>query len=240
MPLALTYPGVYVEEIPSPVHTIATVPTAVAAFAGRAIRGQVNLPVRIHSPGDFDRSFGGLWAQSELGQAVQQYFANGGGDAFVVRVIDAALNTAFSANPSRIDIPTNGGGTLQIAANSPGTWIRNLAAVVDLNTRKIGTPPATVPGEFNLTLTLTETDPLTGANKTTVESYRNLTFDSSQSEYIDTVLAAESQFVLVANPPLPAVNALAVGDVPVVGAKPYTYATNPGGGAPSDPMNVFR
>lgn len=237
MPQTLSYPGIYIEEIPSPVHTITAVPTAVAAFAGRAIRGLVNQPVRIHSAGDFDRAFGGLWAYSELGQAVQQYFANGGGDAFVVRVCDAASYAAFQANPPRIDIPTSGGATLQLVANSPGTWINNLGIVVDLNTRKVGTPPAVVPGEFNLTLTLTETDPVTGLPRVTTESYRNLTFDASQSEFIATVLTAESQFVSVGN-----AAALVVGDSPVASPTdpvtqlpvPYTRAANPGGSAPGD------
>lgn len=60
-----TYPGVYIQEIPSTVHTIVPVPTAVAAFVGRAVRGPINTPVRIHSYADFQRVFGGLWSQSE-------------------------------------------------------------------------------------------------------------------------------------------------------------------------------
>ncbi len=40
MPATLTYPGVYVEEIPSGVHTITGVATSITAFIGRAERGR--------------------------------------------------------------------------------------------------------------------------------------------------------------------------------------------------------
>ena len=39
MPVTPTYPGVYIEELPSSVHTIVGVPTSVAAFVGYAARG---------------------------------------------------------------------------------------------------------------------------------------------------------------------------------------------------------
>lgn len=86
MPVALSYPGVYVEEIPSGVRTIVGVPTAIAAFIGRAARGPVNDPVTINSFGDFERIFGGLWTESRLGYAVRDFFLNGGGQAVIVRV----------------------------------------------------------------------------------------------------------------------------------------------------------
>jgi hypothetical protein len=39
MPATLSYPGVYIEEIPSGVHTITGVATSIAAFVGAALRG---------------------------------------------------------------------------------------------------------------------------------------------------------------------------------------------------------
>lgn len=49
MPSTLTYPGVYIEEIPSGVRTITGVSTSVVAFIGRAQRGPVNEPITMHS-----------------------------------------------------------------------------------------------------------------------------------------------------------------------------------------------
>src|SRR5438105_15896551 len=86
MPAALSYPGVYIEEIPSGVRTITGVPTSVTAFVGRAWRGPVDVPVRCDSYADYDRTFGGLWRDSTMSYAVQQFFANGGSQALVVRV----------------------------------------------------------------------------------------------------------------------------------------------------------
>jgi phage tail sheath protein FI len=86
MPVTPTYPGVYVQEIPSGVRTIAGVPTSITAFVGRALRGDVDTPVRITSWGDFQRKFGGLWVESPLSYAVQQFYGSGGTDAIIVRV----------------------------------------------------------------------------------------------------------------------------------------------------------
>lgn len=44
MPAQLTYPGVYIEEVPSGVRTITGVATSITAFVGRAARGPVNDP----------------------------------------------------------------------------------------------------------------------------------------------------------------------------------------------------
>lgn len=226
MGMPLTYPGVYIQEVPSPVHTIAAVPTAVAAFVGRARRGPVNSPVRIHSFADFERTFGGLWNQSELGYSVQQYFLNGGSDAFVVRAVDGFTLGNFNTSPPLIVISTTA-GPLNLAPQFPGTWFSSVALTVDHKTRTISPPPA-VP-EFNLNLSLTETDPVTGATQVTTETFRNVTCESGKANFITTVLAAESKF-LATNGAVPA------GD-PTDSApgSPYTYGTNGGGSpAPSD------
>src|SRR4051812_6326995 len=100
MPSTLTYPGVYIEEIPSGVRTITGVATSITAFVGRALRGPVNEAVVINSFGDYERVFGGLWLDSSMGYAVRDFFLNGGGQAVVVRLFaptDAEQQAAFSA-----------------------------------------------------------------------------------------------------------------------------------------------
>ncbi len=86
MPAALSYPGVYVEEIPSGVHTITGVATSITAFIGRAIRGPTDDAVTINSYGDFERVFGGLWVDSTLGYAVRDFYVNGGSQAIIIRL----------------------------------------------------------------------------------------------------------------------------------------------------------
>src|SRR2546421_330618 len=66
MPATLSYPGVYIEEIPSGVRTITGVSTSVAAFLGRASKGPLDKAVRLLSLSDFERNFGEPESRSEL------------------------------------------------------------------------------------------------------------------------------------------------------------------------------
>ncbi|MBD6618238.1 phage tail sheath family protein [Komarekiella sp. 'clone 1'] len=86
MPVTPTYPGVYIEEIPSGVRTITGVSTSITAFIGFALKGSTNDPIRIQSFGDYERQFGKLTLNSTMGYAVQQFFLNGGTDALIVRL----------------------------------------------------------------------------------------------------------------------------------------------------------
>jgi len=92
MPVAVSYPGVYIEEVPSGVHTITGVATSITAFIGRARRGPVNEPTTVNGFADFERVFGGLWQESRLGFAVRDFFLNGGGQAVIVRLFNPTLS----------------------------------------------------------------------------------------------------------------------------------------------------
>ena len=82
----LSYPGVYIEEVASGVHTITSVATSIAAFLGRASKGPLNKAVRCLSPADYIRAFGAPHPQSDLAHSVRQFFANGGTDCYIVRL----------------------------------------------------------------------------------------------------------------------------------------------------------
>lgn len=86
MPVTPSYPGVYVTEVDSGVHTITGVATSITAFIGRAARGPAETPVTINSYSDFERTFGGLWLCSSLGYCVRDFYRNGGSQALVVRL----------------------------------------------------------------------------------------------------------------------------------------------------------
>jgi Bacteriophage tail sheath protein len=91
-PVEKTYPGVYVEEIPSGVHTISGVSTSITAFVGFTASGAVNTPVHIFSFAEYEQTFGALAADSLTGYAVNHFFQNGGTEAYVVRVADGAAS----------------------------------------------------------------------------------------------------------------------------------------------------
>src|SRR5690606_36200767 len=86
MPVNPTYPGVYIEEVPSGVRAIRNVATSVGAFIGPFRRGLQNEAVRIQSLSDFEREYGGLYPSSEASYAVQQFFLNGGTEAWLIRI----------------------------------------------------------------------------------------------------------------------------------------------------------
>jgi phage tail sheath protein FI len=44
MSVPVSYPGVYIQEVPSGVHAITGVSTSVALFVGRTKRGGLNVP----------------------------------------------------------------------------------------------------------------------------------------------------------------------------------------------------
>ena len=104
MPVALSYPGVYIEEVNSGVRTITGVATSITAFVGRTLRGPVNEPKTVNNFGEFERLFGGLAADHTVAYAVQDFFGNGGAQAIIVRLYkpffpdDAARATALAAS----------------------------------------------------------------------------------------------------------------------------------------------
>src|SRR5665213_1870414 len=111
--LAMTYPGVYIEELSSGVHTITGVATSIAAFIGWAPQGPTNEAVLVQSWQDFQSQFGGMVAGSYLGYAVNQFFGNGGQQAYIIRLV-AGGNAAPSTSANTI------GRTLALYATSPG------------------------------------------------------------------------------------------------------------------------
>jgi phage tail sheath protein FI len=186
MPITPTYPGVYIEEIPSGVRTIVGVATSITAFVGYTARGPINKAVRILNFGDYERIFGGLHRDSEIGYAVQQFFLNGGAEAWIVRVAAGAVKASIT-----LENKTGGGATktLVVTAKSEGVWGNYLRLDVDYNT----TNPDS---SFNLTITELiprGTELMTGR----VETHRNLSMDQNSSQYAVNVINAASQLVQI-------------------------------------------
>src|SRR4030081_1435120 len=97
----LTYPGVYIEELSSGVHSITGVATSIAAFIGWAPQGPPDGATLIESWAASQALFGGLDARSKLGYSVNQFFANGGTQAYIVRLVwDVSLIAAPGTSPT--------------------------------------------------------------------------------------------------------------------------------------------
>src|SRR2546428_521590 len=111
MPVSPTYPGVYIQELPSGVRTIVGVATSIGAIVGSVSRGPANVALTAFSPSDFERDFGGLSATSESSYQVQQFFLNGGAQMLIVRVAPggvAADATLDHAGPAEALLATAG------------------------------------------------------------------------------------------------------------------------------------
>ncbi len=177
MPSTLTYPGVYIEEIPSGVRAISGVATSIAAFAGWAAKGPADRAQLVQSWSDFERRFGGLDRNTLLGYAVRQFFNNGGQQAQIVRLVHTDAETATVS----IDSET-AGTSLDVSASSPGAWANSYAIGI---TRR-----ADDATRFQLTVFDTS-----GGTEVPVESFENLSMDAADRRFVGTVLGSASQLV---------------------------------------------
>ena len=187
MPVQPTYPGVYIEEIPSGVRTITGVATSITAFIGKAVRGPTDVPVTITSFGDFERQFGGLHRDMTLSYAVRDFFRNGGGQAVIVRLYKA---TTGSASKAKYPV-TN----LTLEAGSEGAWGKEVRVrvdkrpVTDPNLIAVAARMGVLPADL---FDVTVRDGNTGV----IETFLNLTTKES-ARRADRVLLTESTLVRV-------------------------------------------
>ncbi len=190
MPVTVSYPGVYIQELPSGVHTITGVATSIGAFVDTFVSGPLNKPVQVLSFAAFEAQFGGLAPGSEASYAIQQFFLNGGSEAYVVRV--TSVGGGAPATPAQIALEDKPGGSILLTASAdgPGSWGANLRIDVDY-----GTSDPT--SQFNLTVTEIA---VSGATTTVIakEVYRNLIIDAAQSNDAATTVNAASQLITVA------------------------------------------
>ncbi len=173
MPVAVSYPGVYIEELPSGVHTITGVATSITAFIGRALRGPTDQPVMVESFAEFTRAYGGLWVDATLGYAVQQFFLNGGSQALICRVHQGAQAASILVSA----------GFGLVAANE-GAWGNQLSVTVDYQTKDTSDTNL-----FNLFVK----DNGTGST----ETFRNVSVTASDPRFVTHVLEQQSQLVRV-------------------------------------------
>ena len=230
MPVTPTYPGVYVEEIPSGVHTITGVATSIAAFVDTFREGPVNYAVQLLSLADFENYMGGLDTTSEASYAIQQFFLNRGTECYAVRVVgstakaasvgvtDSAAGVVFTATAGQMI------GTRTL--DNMGSWGNNLRLQVDYNT----SDPTSL---FNVTIS--EVD--SSGNVLRSEVYRNLDTTAGDAAYVIDVINDGSSIVYVTKGPStnrPEASGTTGGALPVAAAIPgdgSTCTVTPSGGS---------
>ena len=188
MPVQTSYPGVYIEERPSGVRTIVGVATSVTAFVGAARMGPVDTPVRITSLPDYARVFGTpIDADSPMGHCVAHFFANGGSEAVIVRILasDATFATATLRSAAPADV-------LVLSAAGKGAWATRVGGVgLEAAVDRAGSAnPADL---FNLTVTQRAIDPRTNASAVVAEEvHRNLSMSPAHGRYALKSLASST------------------------------------------------
>jgi phage tail sheath protein FI len=185
MPVSVSYPGVYIEEIPSGVRTIANVATSITAFVGKAVRGPAGDPVTITSFADFERLFGGLHRDFTLGYAVRDFFLNGGAIAIVVRLYKPTSN---KGSKSSFNI-TN----LSLEAANEGAWGQKLRVRIE---KKAATDPNLAAAAARLGVGPTDLFDVVvrDGNTGRIETFLNLTTKES-ARRADRVLKSESSLI---------------------------------------------
>lgn len=185
MPVTPTYPGVYVQEEASGARAIAGVATSIAAFVGMAERGPMDTPVRIFNFADFERSFGAT-TEGELATQVRNFYLNGGGQAYVVRIAEGALRANV--------VLRNQGDTndaLTITARDPGLEGNQLRVEIDYDT---GSPEET----FNLTVFRSVLKDDGTAERQAEERWESLSMNSNVGNFADSVINGGSALITVA------------------------------------------
>ena len=119
-------PGVYVEEYDSGATPMQGVSTSTAGFVGLAERGPViGQPQLVTSFADYKRMYGGYLSEAAYGNnrflpyAVEQFFANGGARAYIMRAVPGDAKAASFTS-----------GVLKITAANPGAWAEDMRVVL--------------------------------------------------------------------------------------------------------------
>jgi uncharacterized protein len=188
MPVAPTYPGVYVQEVPSGVRTIVGVSTAIGMLIGTARKGPINNPVWCGNYNTFKETFGDDFNAGQLAAYVRLFFLNGGGECYAMRI-------ANGASPASIDLKTEAAGgfatgvpTLRLIAKNAGLEGNNLRAMVTYS----GPQPEVT---FNIELFNWVVDSSGRPTKQGREIWRNLTMDPTSSAYAVDFLTQNSALV---------------------------------------------
>lgn len=226
MPVTTTYPGIYIEELPSNARTITAAPTSIAVFIGythpfKTKSTNFNKAVQIFNFTDYENEFGGLYrsgrVRADVADAVNQFFLNGGSVAYVVGL----PSTTLAASNLTI-------GGINF---TPRELTDLILMQVTISNLKSGGSPVVAPATTGDTADVV----ITYGSRS--ETYRAVSINASSDNYI------EKRIGTAANP----VSSLVTVSAPVGGytsftAAPATTLPPPTGSTPftgSDFIDVF-
>jgi len=197
--MAYDRPGVYVRETPFTSNLASRTATSVAAFVGEAERGP-EVATLISSWNDYKSNYGEISNTYDLGYAVYHYFANGGRDAYVSRVIDTTALASTTTFQGTITGASAASTLFTLKAASKGAWGDQLSAVITFDpstlTDPTGTPKVNSTSLFSLAVNLVRS-----GTTVEVERWQELSFDATSSRYFKSVLDLYSAYFKVSGTP---------------------------------------
>jgi hypothetical protein len=197
--MAYERPGVYVRETPFTSNISPRTATTAAAFVGTAERGPA-VPTLITSWNDYKTNFGELAQGYDLGYAVYHYFANGGRDAYVSRVIDTTAVASSVAYTGTVTGASGSSTLFTLEASSKGLWGNNVSVNIsfDTNTLVDATSAPKIQASSLFALSIYQ---VRSGVSVEVERWQELSFDPSASRYFKQVLGLYSSYVKVQGTP---------------------------------------
>jgi len=173
-------PGVYVQETLNPVAPVVGANSdSVAAFIGANARGPLT-PTLVTSWSDYINKYGSWSSNNNLALAVFLYFANGGSQAYVQRVVTGSTAAATRTFQDRAGSPAN---TLTLSAANPGVWGNGINVSIQ------NSPGAT--GYFDLIV-------YSGGTSASykVETFTNLSMTATDTRYAVSVINSQSAYLV--------------------------------------------
>ena len=184
MPIQPTFPGIYIEEVPSTARTITPAPTSIAVFVGYTHPFKTKHPgeaVLLFSFSDYEREFGGFFSSgvisADVAYAVNDFFINGGAIAYVVGIIPTYM---FTVAPLKRAIAAP---IATVATVGTGTGIK-FTGLEPVDATAMTVDVAASADHSTAVITLTY--------GTRVEIFRDASLDSTKPTFVPTLLATSS------------------------------------------------
>lgn len=200
MSTSYTFPGIYIQELPSNSHPITAAPTSVTVFVGYThpfltdpdYWGEA---VEILNFTDYEQKFGGLYTsgvlESHVAYAVNNFFLNGGSDAYIVAL-----------EPSYYDSDGNNQGLVTAAGVQVGALTLSALQPIDL------IPMTVTINNLQTTYAANDTADIAISYGARGETYRKVNLKQGDPNYIVTRINPVSQLISVSGTPSGAFTAI--------------------------------
>jgi hypothetical protein len=229
MPVTPSFPGIYIQELASSVHTITAAPTNLAVFIGythplKTITKNFKTAYQIFGFQDYQRQFGGFLRSAafanaidpsvadsstsfgDMAQAVNQFFLNGGTQAYVVALESQFLSSLVTQPDADSTIPTGAVSGAKSTSNAPLTfWAREITdATYQLTVQVVpANPPAASPPPpptADIVITYGPVQPPNSSGPvsgTIIETYRQVNLVPGDPNYVTNRINGVSGLVWV-------------------------------------------